>query len=225
MASTPRPAIPAPQIFNSDPIEQTYAKGTLDPQMGGIAYAYLNAARGDRANDQDVYMKSLASAQNLQAQLQQQEMQHEDLQTLLKEIGPTVNAGVSPSDIPMYRRIMPGGNPTGDPSALRRALLMSEANAHNAAAAHAGDAGAPVETVQRTIGSNGEVGDTVLTSKGKAGAGTGAVMGSADTQAQREKAFRAGQTGGGAGVRPSIGTATQTALEKAQGNHPNSPIR
>lgn len=228
MATAPRPAVPAPQIFTSDPIEQTYAKGTLDPAMGGIAYAYLQAAKGDRQDSQDVYMQSLKSAQDLQAQLQREDNQQELLRDALK-IAPTyAERGISASEVPIINQLYRGGTGSSNSAALYRDLISADAQAKRAAAAHAGEAGAAVETVQRTVGANGEFGDTVLTSKGKAGAGLGAVMKSADEQAAREKTFR-GQgagppTAGGAGVRPSIGQARTTALQQGQTNHPGSNI-
>lgn len=228
MATAPRPAVPAPQIFTSDPIEQTYAKGTLDPAMGGIAYAYLQAAKGDRQDSQDVYMQSLKSAQDLQAQLQREDNAQELLSTALKQGPDYAKAGISPSEVPLINNLYRGGSGTSNSAGLYRSLIAAEAQQKLAAAAHAGDAGAPVETVQRTVGANGEIGDTVLTSKGKAGGGLGAVMKSADEQAAREKTFRGQGTGpptaGGAGVRPSIGQARGTGLQQGQQTHPGSNI-
>lgn len=230
MATAPRPAVPSPQIFNSDPIEQTYAKGTLDPQMGGIAYAYLNAARGDRQNDQDVYMQSLKSAQNLQAQLQREDNQQELLRDALKMAPTYAERGISADEVPIINSLYKGGSGSSNSAALYRDLIVADAQAKRAAAAHAGDAGADRETLARTVEPNGQVGTTTITTQSKRGTGMNSLNRLTENEAQFRGIDRNGKpiagppTAGGTGVRPSIGTATQKALEAAQGNHPNSPI-
>ena len=218
MASAPRPAIPAPQIFTSDPIEQTYAKGTLDPAMGGIAYAYLQAAHGDRADSQDVYMQSLRSAQDLQAQLQREDNQQDLLKEALKMAPEYAAKGISASEVPMINRLYKGGTGSSDSAALERAFLIAKANHENAAAAHAGDAGAPTYTEQNTITPTG-IGDTVQTSKGKNFA---TVSKQAAAAAAAEAAAR---QPGGAKAKVPLATLAGDALDRGAAAHPNSGVR
>lgn len=230
MASVPRPPIASPQIFTTDPVEREYAKGTLDPQMGGIAYAYMNAARGQRADDQQVYLEGIKSAQDLQGQLARQEMDQDMLKEALKMAPTYAERGISASEVPMINRVYRGGTGSSDSAALYRDLTAAEAQAKRAQAAHAGDAGGDKETLARTVEPNGQVGTTTITTTSKRGTGMNSLNKLTENEAQFRGTDRNGRpivgppAAGGAGVRPSIGTATQTALEKAAATHPKSGV-
>jgi hypothetical protein len=160
--------IAAPQIFTSDPLEQAYAKGTLDPDMGGIAYAYMNAARGRREDNQNEYMQALREANLMSSRLAIHETDADVMKELIKSAAEQANAGIDPSTSPILSRLYDLKNPlTAQPSFLSRDLKAANAAKARADAAHAGDAGAPTYTYTQNVGPGGTPGDSTLVGKGR----------------------------------------------------------
>ena len=50
---------PQPSIFQDSALEQIYARGTLDRDMSGLSYMFLNAAQQNRGGSQDRYLVGL----------------------------------------------------------------------------------------------------------------------------------------------------------------------
>lgn len=154
MATTKGSAIAAPQIFNSDPVEQTYAKGTLDRDMGGIAYAYLNAARGRRDDAQQMYLENLQRSNEMAQTLAREGMANDQLIEALKQAPKYAEAGIAPDLVPALARAY--GDPTGDraqeAALLYRRLLEAKAANELASANKANSAGAekPPEVIVDT---------------------------------------------------------------------------
>lgn len=144
----PRTSVPLPTIFNTDPIEQVYAKQLFDPQQSGIAFGMLNAAKMDREGMQDQYRTDLANANALNAALQRQSMQSEQLQTAMKEGWHYTDQGFKVPDMPaLAANFRDPNSPSVDaPSSASLAKKLAEINKLNAeAAAKFGEAGPKLE--------------------------------------------------------------------------------
>lgn len=222
MASTPKQQIASPQIFNSDPVEQIFAKGVLDPDMGGIAYAYLTAARGQRADDQSVYMQNLAASNRLAAELARQQMGQELLTEALKQGPDYAKAGINFSDIPLLAQLTASrtGALTGESPGLYRELLAADAAHKRAQAANAGAANADTVTAEVNTDPNGP---GVVTYTAKTKGGIENAFRAADAAARYDAAQRAK---GGAfyrqgrsellNERKSVATNQRRALQNGQ---------
>lgn len=144
MASTSKgQAIAAPQIFSSDPVEQTFARGVLDPTMGGIAYAYLTAARAGRDADQQRYLDQLTQSNKMASQLAQQEIASELSKTAISHLADVINAGQDTSVLPTFAQLYDKGmTPDQVNVAAALARRAKEAKiAHDMASAAAAGAG------------------------------------------------------------------------------------
>lgn len=134
----PKVATPSPKIFTSDPIEQIYAKGTLDRDMSGLSYMLKSAASGDRERDQEAYLSGVGEANKMSMMLSQREEQNKNMIEMLKQgVELAKSVGSPTSSMPIMRTLMPGGG--DDPGAAAKLqLLLSEGNANNAKAANTG---------------------------------------------------------------------------------------
>lgn len=170
MAVTKGTAIASPQIFTSDPIEQIFAKGTMDQDMGGIAYAYLNAARGQRQDDQNVYMNSLAASNRMASELMQREEANKMLLETLK-LGPEyAKAGLPIANVPGIAQHFTGAGTdpqTADASLLVNLLKRADIAEKYAKAAASGKEYADETTVETDMTPTGAANSTIKTkSKG-----------------------------------------------------------
>lgn len=135
----PKIAIPSPRIFNSDPIEQIYAKGTLDRDMSGLSFMMKNAAQMDRQTDQDAYLSGVSEANKMSSMLAQREEANKNSIEMLKEaVKMATGLGSPTSAMPIMQLLRPGGG--DDPGAAAKLqLILSEAGANNAKAANTGN--------------------------------------------------------------------------------------
>lgn len=172
MATTKGTAIAAPQIFGSDPLEQGFAKGLTDPDMGGLSYAFFNAARGDRARNQSTYLEALRESNMMAARLAAHEADQELLGKYLTSSAEMANAGIDPSTMPISAKLYrdPMDPLVRQPSALSRdvKLTQAEKNRADAAQARSGGAGGGVQfQVDQDYGPGGSAGNRKETFKGK----------------------------------------------------------
>lgn len=162
-------AIAAPQIFNSDPLEQTYAKEMFSsPDLGGTAYAMLQGAKGDRAGAQATYLDALREANTMSMRMAAQESQADILKELIKSAAEQANAGIDPSTMiqsgMLYKN--PGDPNTVAPSSLSRDLKRADAENKRASAAKAGKEGGPQFKMTTDLGPGNTPGDSRLEVKG-----------------------------------------------------------
>lgn len=160
-------APPNAALFDADPLEQIYAKGTLDRNMAGLS-ALMMAGAGMKADArrQD-YMGSL-DAQNVRAGAMEQLAQQTKLrEARMKETSPLIKDGFDWHNLPGGADLQSADDPM---TALIRTVQQSIANKNNAEAAHAGDKGGESTTVQTQQAPFGP-GMTTVTTKGKDAAG------------------------------------------------------
>lgn len=139
-------AIAAPSIFTSDPLEQIFGRDMFaNPRehTGGLAYMMLNAAQSDRQRQQEQYMGALDKS-NVQAlAMARMEEANKAKMELMKLLPGLIEHGVDPTNV------LGSGDVLVNPSASREAAslpldVMRAKIAHDhAAAAAAGQAGAP----------------------------------------------------------------------------------
>jgi hypothetical protein len=219
MASSTGQKIASPQIYTSDPIEQGFAKQVLDPDMGGLAYAFMNAAHGDRQRNQASYMDALRESNMMAARLAAHEADQELLGKALTSAAEMANAGIDPNLMPVNQKLYGanfGSQAVGLPSSLSRDVKLSQAEKNRADAAHArsggADGGVKITNTQ-DYGSSGVVGDTrvVITGKDQA---------AVDRAVAADKAARAKPPPGGPGapattttIRPDGTVGPKTTAE------------
>lgn len=138
---------PSPQIFTSDPTEQIYARGTLDRDMSGLSFMLGNAAKMNRDQDQEAYMRGVSQANAQAMQLAQQEEMHKTMIEGLKQAVEMSKIGADPRAMPPMAMIGNQGK-MDEAVSLIRLLHAAQANEANAKAAHAGDAGADRTTAE-----------------------------------------------------------------------------
>lgn len=134
---------PSYKVFEPDALDAIYAKGQLDPVMGGIAYAFRKAHEGDSERAQADYLASQdrynAMARDLDA-LEAKQRQDLALATVYAK-----------SEDPL--------------GVLKQDVLRSIAARNNASAANAGANSGPMTTVQNTYVT--PEGQTVVTQRGR----------------------------------------------------------
>lgn len=127
--ATPKITAPNPAAWNSDPIEQIYAKGTLDRDMSGLAFMFANAAqdRGDRNAGQ--YMQGVQAANKQAMQLSQEEERNKMLLEVLKGSLDLAKNGYQPANMPSLGAVFNDVNAADvrEPSAAANALLRAKA--------------------------------------------------------------------------------------------------
>lgn len=152
--ATSKVQVPSPAIFQSDPEEQIYARGTLDRDMSGLSYMFKNAAQTRREQDQGTYLQGVSEANRVAAALAQQENQQHMLLESLKMIPDFLKAGAPIAQFPTLAGTSATGGTdeqTAMASSLVNALKQSEIAKNNAAGAAHGAAGAPEFTSEMQI--------------------------------------------------------------------------
>lgn len=219
--ATGKPAVTAPTIFTSDPIEQTYAKGTLDPQWGGTAFAYLQAAKGDRADAQAQYLSELHNANRLSAYLAQQEDANKLVAEALKQGPEYAKAGLPIEQVPLIARLLTGGGTdpqTREASALVNALKQSQIAENYAKGAAAGQAGAPQYTFEGDATNTG-LGNTTLKVRGRDPVAAQAEFNRRMAQHLSDRGVPVTDPNRGVISRVSPTEARQAAQDRARRNH------
>ncbi len=164
MTVSTRTSAPSYKIFEPDALDQIYAKGNLDPIMGGISYAFGSAHKQEAAGNQDRYLQSQERFNKMAAALDAMEMDSKTKQEALKIGGKLIGDGEDPTKIIGSDLIY--GNP-GDsllPGLLRNKI--SSEIARNGAAASA-DKNGPKDTVTESWTDPGTGKDIVYKRQGK----------------------------------------------------------
>ncbi len=167
--ATSKVQIPQPAIFQSDPEQQIYARGTMDRDMSGLAYMFKNAADTRRERDQDTYMQGVSEANRIAAALEKQDMMQRTLLEALKQAPDYAKAGLPIADVPMLAQLFASGGAgqAAEASSLVNELKKSEIAKNAAAGAASGQAGAPEYTEEMQITPSGvSVGTMRVKTKG-----------------------------------------------------------
>lgn len=153
-----KPSVPSPAIFQSDPEEQIYARGTLDRDMSGLAYMFKNAAEQRRVQDQQTYMEGVDRANKLATMLGLQEERAGMLKEALKQGPEYAKAGLPISQVPIIAQLFSSlgtDDQTMDASSLVNALKRSEIAKNSAAAAASGRESGPEYTGETIVTPSG----------------------------------------------------------------------
>jgi hypothetical protein len=131
MTASTRTSAPSYKIFEPDALDQIYAKGNLDPIMGGISYAFGSAHKQEAAGNQDRYLQSQEKFNRMAATLDAMEMDSKTKQKALEIGGQLIAKGEDPTKIIGSDLIY------GDPAqnllpGLLRDKIQSEINSNNA---------------------------------------------------------------------------------------------
>lgn len=163
MATTPRVVAPAPAIFTSDPLEQIYAKGTLQPNLAGLAGLMLYAMQGERQAGQAQYLGALDVANQRASDLAKTEAGIDLQKEGMKEGGKLAGLGFNPADLVAGRLLFSNNNP------IMTQLLQEEARSKIFKNMQTGAGSKEQTTVQSTVypwGEGGTAGPTTITTKG-----------------------------------------------------------
>lgn len=155
--ATPKITAPSPQAFDSDPLEQIYARGILDRDMSGLAFMFANAAQDRNALSQQQYMQGMNAANAQAQQLAQQEMANERMAAVLKGALDLAKHGYLPSDMPALGAVFtdPTAASVNEPSSLANALIRAKIASENAQAARAGREGGDQYSVESGVNEMG----------------------------------------------------------------------
>lgn len=151
---------PSPQIFSSDPLEQIYAKSTLDPTMGGLAGMFMQILGNRRRMDQDTYMQGVSESNQIAGRVAMKEAEAKHQQELLKGALKMAEMGQPGSTMPILQSIIQSGaldQGTDMNRELIRATIINKMRDPNG-----GDGGVKFET---NVGLGG-VGGTKISGKG-----------------------------------------------------------
>lgn len=132
MAVSTRMTAPNYKIFEPDSLDAIYAKGNLDPIMGGISYAFGNAHKAEAAGNQADYMQSQEKFNKMAAALDAMEIDSKTKQEALKIGGKLVELGEDPTKVLGSEGIY--SNPADSLlPGLLRGKIQSEITRNNAA--------------------------------------------------------------------------------------------
>jgi hypothetical protein len=132
-------AAPNYAAYQSDPIQQIYARGTLDRDMSGLSAMFLDAADRNKKRGIDSYESGVREANALSGKLAQQEMEQEKLLTILKASAGLMEKGYAPSGMQAAGQIFndPAANDQFSQATIGK--LLADAAASNAKGAEGGD--------------------------------------------------------------------------------------
>lgn len=99
MTVSTRTSAPSYKIFEPDALDQIYAKGALDPMMGGIAGSLALSHGANKAGYQDRYLASQKEFNNLAANLDMAEMDNRRKIELLKGAVDLIGKGAATPDL------------------------------------------------------------------------------------------------------------------------------
>lgn len=163
MTVSTRTSAPSYKIFEPDALDAIYAKGNLDPIMGGISYAFGSAHKMDKAGYQDQYLASQERFNKMAAGLDALEMSSKQKTELLKGAIDLIGKGESPAKLF-------GGNEVyrNDQDALLPGLMAQKA-------AGSGGSGGTKETETHELTGATEDGTYKISRKGPPGTVSGVV--------------------------------------------------
>lgn len=99
MAVSTRLTAPNYKIFEPDQLDAIYAKGNLDPIMGGISYAFGSAHKAEAAGNQADYMQSQDKFNKMAAALDAMEIDSKTKQEAMKIAGTLIGHGEDPTKL------------------------------------------------------------------------------------------------------------------------------
>lgn len=156
-------AAPNYAAYASDPVQQIYARGTLDRDMSGLSAMFLDAADRNQKRGIDSYESGVREANALSGKLAQEDMQNEQAIELLKATAGLVKEGIAPSGMRGEGMLFnqPGANDQFSDATIRKLLA-------DAAASSASASGASGEKYEYNVDTSPS-GVTTGTWKGKGG--------------------------------------------------------
>ncbi|CAB4197463.1 hypothetical protein UFOVP1323_29 [uncultured Caudovirales phage] len=184
MVVSTRLTAPNYKIFEPDSLDAIYAKGNLDPIMGGISYAFGSAHKQEAANNQSSYLESQDKFNRMAAALDAMEIDSKTKQEAMKLGIGLIKEGEDPT------KILGAGNVYANPAdsslpALKRGELQASINQKNSAASASGKEGYDtVQTVTTPPGSNQTVTVTQRRKPGVLETGAGKVNPTTSTPVQ-----------------------------------------
>lgn len=166
MTVSTRITAPNYKIFEPDALDAIYAKGNLDPIMGGISYAFGNAHKAEGVNNQQDYMQSQDKFNRMAAGLDAMEIDQKRKEAAMKIAGTLIGHGEDPTKLQGGADIYtnPGDNLL--PGMLRN-KIASEINKNNSGAS--ADRSKDSDTVKETYVEPGSNKVVEVTHKGKPG--------------------------------------------------------
>lgn len=213
--ATPKITAPNPAAWDSDPIEQIYARGTLDRDMSGLSFMLANAAQDRGAANQQQYMQGVRAANQQAMQLSQEEARQAMMLQVLKGSLDLAKNGYLPSDMPALGSVFtdPSATSVSDPSNLANALLRAKIASENAQAAKAGREGGDAYTVTGETDPLGNVAGIKVQGKGKN-------VDAIQQEIMRRLLASKGFVTQGPGAPPSIDSANRSAAEAQKRRYP-----
>ena len=166
MPVTTRMSAPNYKIFEPDALDAIYAKGNLDPIMGGISYAFGNAHKMDNQIAAGQTLEAQDKFNKMAANLDAMEITNKTKQEALKIGGKLMELGEDPT------KVLGSGDIYTNPAdnllpGLLRGKIQSEINKNNASAT--ADRGAGSDTYKTTYVEPGSGRVVETTSKRKPG--------------------------------------------------------
>lgn len=164
MTVTTRTSAPSYKIFEPDSLDAVYAKGNLDPIMGGISYAFGSAHKQEKAGYQDQYLESQEKFNRMAATLDAMEIDAKTKQEAMKLGIGLIKEGEDPT------KILGAGMVYANPAdsslpALKRGELQASINQKNSAASASGNESKDTYTESWTDTASGK--DIVVKRQGK----------------------------------------------------------
>lgn len=154
---------PNAALFDADPLEQIYAKGTLSPNLAGLSGLMMYAMGKQADSRREDYLGSLSSSNALQADISRVESANKMREQRMKETGPLLQHGFDRSHLAGADDLLTPGTGDDPVTAMIRAELQAKTFAHmQAGNKGAGKESTTVQTQQAPFGP----GMTTITSKG-----------------------------------------------------------
>lgn len=127
--ATPKISAPNPAAFNSDPIEQIYARGVLDRDMSGLSFMLANAAQDRGDKNAGIYMKGVDAANQQAMVLSREEEMNKRFLEILKGSLDLAKNGYQPANMPALNPVFNDVNAADvrEPSSAANALLRAKA--------------------------------------------------------------------------------------------------
>lgn len=158
---------PNAALFDADPLEQIYAKGTLSPNLAGLSGLMMYAMGKQADSRREDYLGSLSSSNALQADISRVESANKMRETRMKETSPLLIHGFDRAHLAGADDLLTPGTGDDPVTAMIRAELQAKTLAH----AKSGAGGKEGTTVQTQMAPWGAPGMTTVTSKGADPAG------------------------------------------------------
>lgn len=179
MAVSTRMAAPNYKIYEPDALDAIYAKGNLDPIMGGISYAFGQAKRQNTAMDQEEFMRQQAQYNKMAAALDAMEIDAKTKTEAMKIGGDLILKGEDPTKVLAGDSIYKNSGDSLLPGMLRNKIAADTA----ASGSRSSGDGLDTVTVKETTVPAGENRTVETTRKMKVGKDTGPTVPPAGTAA------------------------------------------